>query len=106
MISPIDQDLISDGSFIRRKFIDSIIGQVDKIYLKNLVEYKKVISQRNSLLKYFAVNQTFDKETLSIYNHQLIKLNKPIFKKEKSLYLILLKFLKRFIMTLTIKRNC
>ena len=59
MISPIDQDLILEGSFIRRKFIDSIIGQIDKIYLKNLVEYKKVISQRNSLLKYFAQNKNF-----------------------------------------------
>ena len=93
MISPIDQDLISDGSFIRRKFIDSIIGQVDKIYLKNLVDYKKVISQRNSLLKYFAVNKTFDNETLLIYNHQLIKLNKPIFKKRKE---FISKFIKIF----------
>ena len=93
MISPIDQDLISDGSFIRRKFIDSIIGQVDKIYLKNLVDYKKVISQRNSLLKYFAINKTFDNETLLIYNHQLIKLNKPIFKKRKE---FISKFIKIF----------
>ncbi|MBK78455.1 MAG: DNA replication and repair protein RecF [Flavobacteriaceae bacterium] len=83
MISPLDQDLISDGSFIRRKFIDSIIGQVDKVYLKNLVEYKKVITQRNSLLKFFSANRTFDQETLEIYNHQLIKLNLPIFKKRK-----------------------
>ena len=83
MISPIDKDLISDGSFVRRKFIDSIIGQIDKVYLKNLVEYKKVISQRNSLLKFFAANRTFDHETLAIYNHQLIKLTEPIFNKRK-----------------------
>jgi len=83
MISPIDQDLISYGSIIRRKFMNSIIGQIDKVYLKNLVDYNKIISQRNSLLKYFAINKTFDLDTLSIYNEQLIKLSNPIFLKRK-----------------------
>ena len=79
IISPADRDLITEGSETRRKFIDSVISQSDKIYLKNLINYNKTLSQRNSLLKYFALNNTFDRETLSIYNEQLNTFGKYIF---------------------------
>ncbi|SHI98417.1 DNA replication and repair protein RecF [Mesonia phycicola] len=71
IISPADRDLIVEGSETRRKFIDSIISQNDKVYLDLLVKYNKTLSQRNSLLKYFAANHTFDSATLSIYNEQM-----------------------------------
>jgi DNA replication and repair protein RecF len=79
IISPADQDLIIEGSMTRRKFIDSVIGQTDKNYLQNLLDYKKTLAQRNALLKYFALNRTFDKNTLDIYNHQMNELSRPIF---------------------------
>ncbi|MGE4347875.1 MAG: DNA replication/repair protein RecF, partial [Flavobacteriaceae bacterium] len=66
IISPSDSDLISEGSETRRKFIDQIISQLDSSYLHQLIKYQKVISQRNALLKYFFINQVFDKDTLSI----------------------------------------
>ncbi|GIR99868.1 MAG: hypothetical protein CM15mP102_06890 [Flavobacteriales bacterium] len=53
IISPHDRNLITEGSEMRRKFIDSVIGQVDKVYLQRVIDYSKVITQRNSLLKYF-----------------------------------------------------
>ena len=81
IISPADQDLIIEGSMTRRKFIDSVIGQTDKNYLQNLLDYKKTLAQRNALLKYFALNRTFDKNTLDIYNHQMNELSRPIFDK-------------------------
>ncbi len=51
MISPDDNALISEGSEVRRKFIDSIISQNDKEYLQALIHYNNAVSQRNSLLK-------------------------------------------------------
>lgn len=80
IVSPADRDLITEGSNTRRKFIDSVISQSDKVYLKNLISYNKTLSQRNSLLKYFALNSTFDNDTLSIYNDQLDTFGKYIFK--------------------------
>ncbi|WP_343485839.1 DNA replication/repair protein RecF [Allomuricauda sp. d1] len=71
IISPADRDLIIEGSETRRKFIDGVISQSDKDYLRTLIKYNKVLAQRNSLLKYFAVNNTFDSDTLSVYNEQL-----------------------------------
>jgi DNA replication and repair protein RecF len=83
IISPSDRDLITEGSETRRKFIDTVISQGDPHYLHDLIQYQKVLVQRNALLKYFAVNRTFDKETLGIYNEQLNGLGQPIFEKRK-----------------------
>lgn len=81
IISPSDRDLILEGSETRRKFMDGVISQSDKVYLQNLIKYNKVVSQRNSLLKYFAANRTFDKDTLSIYNEQMQTLGTAIHQK-------------------------
>lgn len=84
IISPADRDLITDGSDVRRKFIDSVISQSDKIYLKALINYTKVVQQRNSLLKYFAANRTFDDLNLKVYNEQLEKYGTIIYEKRKA----------------------
>ena len=84
IISPGDRDLIMEGSNLRRKFIDGVISQSDSGYLSNLLQYTKVVSQRNALLKYFAANATFDATTLSIYDQQLQEYGQPIFEKRKS----------------------
>ena len=83
IISPADTDLIIEGSETRRKFIDSVISQLDNAYLQNLIQYQKIISQRNALLKYFALNHLFENDTLSIYNEQLNVLGQSIFEKRK-----------------------
>ena len=83
IISPADTNLIVEGSDVRRKFMDGVISQSDKQYLQDLILYTKVLTQRNSLLKYFALNHTFDAVNLSIYNEQLVVLGTKIFEKRK-----------------------
>ena len=83
IISPADRDLIIDGSDTRRKFIDSVISQSDKGYLASLINYNKILSQRNSLLKYFAANHTYNNDTIEVYNQQLQLYGTEIFKKRK-----------------------
>ena len=81
IISPADRDLIIEGSDTRRKFIDGVISQGDTHYLQLLINYNKVLAQRNSLLKYFAANNTFNEDQLAIYDAQLADLGTPIFEK-------------------------
>jgi DNA replication and repair protein RecF len=90
IISPADRDLIVEGSDTRRKFVDSVISQSDKTYLIDLINYNKILAQRNALLKYFALNHTFNADTLEIYNNQLTDYGSKIFKKREA-------FLKEFI---------
>ncbi len=83
IISPADRDLIIEGSDTRRKFIDSVISQSDKTYLKSLINYNKVLVQRNALLKYFAANRTFDALNLKVYDKQLEQFGAIIYQKRK-----------------------
>lgn len=98
MISPADRDLIIEGSEVRRKLIDGIIAQSDNQYLTMLLNYQQVLSQRNALLKYFALNHTFDRETLSVYDAQLVELGTPIYLKRNA-------FLQEFIPLFTMQYN-
>ncbi len=50
LISPSDQLYILEGSEIRRKLIDSLISQFNKEYLVSLIEYNRILKQRNNLL--------------------------------------------------------
>lgn len=90
IISPADRDLIVEGSDTRRKFVDGVIAQSDKQYLQDLIKYNKVLAQRNSLLKYFAANHTFDAANVSVYDEQLSTYGSAIFSKREA-------FLKTFI---------
>ena len=83
IISPIDRDLITEGSDLRRKFIDGVISQNDKIYLDQIIRYNKILFQRNSLLKQFYFSRTFDHDTIEIYDEQLSKIGNLIFNKRK-----------------------
>ena len=49
--SPEDLNIIKNGPSERRRFMDMELSQLDKIYLSNLVNYNKVLNQRNKLLK-------------------------------------------------------
>ena len=66
MVSPNDQQLITGGSDLRRKFMDGVISQTDHRYLEHLIAYTKALEQRNRLLK-----QMWDDAMVSIWDTQL-----------------------------------
>jgi DNA replication and repair protein RecF len=84
IISPADRDLIIEGSETRRKFLDGVISQSDNQYLNSLINYGKILAQRNSLLKYFAANNSFDRDTLSVYDMQLEQLGNELYQKRQN----------------------
>lgn len=92
VISPYDSNLISEGSEVRRKFIDSIISQYDKKYLATLIKYNKVLQQRNALLKRFQELRIFEAESIEVWDVQMVSLGNFIFEKRKE-------FLKEFLPT-------
>lgn len=78
IVTPYDTDLVREGSEIRRKFVDQIISQTNRIYLDTLIEYNQYLKQRNSLLKRFAETQRIDKLLLEPYDVKLIELGRYI----------------------------
>ncbi|MCL1671199.1 DNA replication/repair protein RecF [Elizabethkingia ursingii] len=84
IISPYDNNLISDSGEARRRFLDGMISQTDTEYLFHIIQYQKTIQQRNALLKAFQKNRYFDADSLDIYQHHLIKSGNLIHEKRKT----------------------
>ncbi len=73
MIAPDDIELITGGGEERRRFMDTVLSQMDGEYLQQLIVYNKVLQQRNSLLKRFAEQGKTDWPLLEILDEQLIQ---------------------------------
>ena len=80
--SPEDLGIIKNGPAERRRFIDMELCQLDNIYLYNLNNYNKIINQRNKLLKDMFLNPDL-KETLNIWDMQLISYGSKIIERRK-----------------------
>ena len=85
MISPYDSDLILEGSEVRRKWMDGIIAQFDRNYLNDLIKYGKILAQRNALLKNMSSYGFFDRESISVWDEQLIECGKTIHEARKKI---------------------
>ncbi len=96
IVSPYDANLISDGSEERRKFLNNVISQYDKNYLNNVLNYNKLLKQRNALLKDFSQKKRIDKETLEVFDEKLSILGQPIYEIRKDFIEKLSPVLKEF----------
>jgi DNA replication and repair protein RecF len=84
MIAPDDVVIITGGSEERRNGIDSLLSQLDKTYLLNLIDHNRILQQRNSLLKGAAESGKLDTALLEILNTQLIEKGNGLFEKRKN----------------------
>lgn len=84
IFSPEDLMLIKDGPKQRRNFIDKEISQIIPKYYNLLVNYNKVLYQRNNLLKYknidYSLLDVYD-DSLSSYGSEIIIFRKEFIKK-------------------------
>lgn len=71
MIAPDDVELITGGSESRRRLMDGLLCQLNPTYLQQLMEYNKLLQQRNSLLKQMAESGTRQSSLLEILDDQL-----------------------------------
>ncbi len=83
VIAPDDAELITGDSKARRTFLDSLLCQLDSEYLQHLIVYKKILEQRNSLLKSFTETGSKDFSLLDVLDEQLEKPGDYIFNKRK-----------------------
>lgn len=77
--SPEDLNIIKSGPAERRRFMDMELCQLDKIYVHNLVNYNKVLIQRNKLLKDIGFNP-YLADTLDVWDEQLISYGNELIK--------------------------
>lgn len=75
--SPEDLNIIKNGPSERRRFVDLELCQLNKLYVHALIQYNKVILQRNRLLKELVFKPEYE-ETLDIWDEQLIQYGKQV----------------------------
>ncbi len=80
--SPEDLGIIKNGPAERRRFVDMELCQLDSFYLYNLNNYNKIVNQRNKLLKDMYLNNDL-KETLNIWDMQLVSFGSKIIERRK-----------------------
>jgi DNA replication and repair protein RecF len=80
--SPEDLSIIKNGPSERRRFSNMELCQLDSFYLYNLNHYNKIIEQRNQLFKDFYMHPQL-KETLDIWDAQLISYGSSLIEKRK-----------------------
>jgi DNA replication and repair protein RecF len=96
MVAPDDVELITGGSEDRRRFIDTVLSQVDTAYLQQLIIYNKVLQQRNSLLKRFADTGNTDWSLLEVVDDQLIQPGNYIYQQRKKFTAELIPLVQQF----------
>lgn len=77
MISPYDTALVNESGEERRRFLNSILSQLDNDYLRHIQNYQKLLNQRNRLLKYEGGNG----DLLDILSQQMSQNGALLFKK-------------------------
>ena len=80
MVSPADHQLIEEGSDERRRFMDSVIAQLDKQYLDDLTRYNALLKQRNALLKQYAEASDVPWDLFEVLEEQMLPLAEYIFR--------------------------
>lgn len=81
---PEDVEIVVGSPQERRKFLDIAISQMDKTYLNSLSNYKKILKQRNEMLKLMNEGKTVDNSLLSIIDDELVRYGSEVILKRKN----------------------
>ena len=80
--SPEDLNIIKNGPAERRRFLDSEICQLSRLYMIELANYNKVVAQRNKLLKEISFSGRMA-DTLEIWDEQMVRYGTSIISERK-----------------------
>jgi len=81
MITPYDILLINGGADERRKYFDAFISQFDNDYLVTVINFNKLLADRNKLLK--NESEVIDSDLFSVLNERMAYFGEKIYKKRK-----------------------
>ncbi len=80
MVSPSDNALVSESADERRRFVNSVLSQLDREYLSLMQQYNRLLLQRNRLLK----DGMADEGLLSAFDARLSSLAGPLYERREA----------------------
>ena len=81
VLSPGDFSLTTGAPSERRKFIDMVLSQVSRLYLEELMEYRRALKQRNKILLDGKLTNTMDTKHLAAWTDALIEHGTKVMRK-------------------------
>ncbi len=86
IVTPDDARIITEGSDERRRYTDALLCQLDLQYLQHLIEYNRLLQQRNQLLRSLAERISSDRSLLDVYDAQMLRPGTYIFVKRQHFF--------------------
>jgi len=83
ILSP-EQSTVTFGSPAdRRRFIDFVVSQSSRMYLESLIDYRRILKQRNKLLSEMQTTRSESGDSIEPWNDSLIRVGSSIMKKRE-----------------------
>ncbi len=79
-IAPDDIALLTGGSEERRKYLDTLISQLDDDYLNKLIAYNKLLAERNALFKYEVQYNKREEALLQAIDDQMAPIGNDLYR--------------------------
>lgn len=79
MVSPADISMVSESGEERRRFVNSVLSQMDREYMTALQQYNRLLQQRNKMLK----EMDPDRSLLEVIDMRMSALAEPIYQARK-----------------------
>lgn len=80
MVSPADNSMVSESGDERRRFANSVLSQMDSTYLSDVMQYNRLLLQRNKLLK----SGPIDDALLEVFDSGMASYASPVFEKRRA----------------------
>lgn len=80
MIAPSDGAMVSESGEERRRFLNSVLSQMDRQYLADMQDYNRMLAQRNKLLK----NETPDEGILDVFDEKMSEIAQRIYQSRQA----------------------
>jgi DNA replication and repair protein RecF len=74
MVSPSDISMVSESGEERRRFVNSVLSQMDREYMSSLQQYNRLLLQRNRMLK----EHDHDRSLLEIIDMRMAACAEPV----------------------------
>lgn len=78
LFSPEDLRLVKESPSERRRFMDRELSHISPKYCRHIIDYNRVLDQRNSLLKQSQKIGKIDKNVLEIWDEKLVESGVPL----------------------------
>jgi DNA replication and repair protein RecF len=79
MVSPSDISLVSESGEERRRFVNSVLSQMDHEYMASMQQYNRLLQQRNRMLKDFNMDRTL----LEVIDMRMASVAEPVYQARK-----------------------